>query len=302
MLRYLGSAMALKFFSANRHTKRAYRALGNLLGERKRKGGTHVDAYIERGNLFRELSAKHDITKDGDNMLEIGTGWLHWHSIYHRLFYNVNISMLDIWDCRQFGAIRPVFLDVEERIAETLHTNEAARQNIETVVTAQSLDNLYSELGLGYHVDETGSLQQFADESFDCVFSFHVLEHVRRKYVDQLVKEIDRVLRPGGFSLHQIGIDDHLQHYDPKMSQKNYIRYSDRMWKLLFENDVQYFNRLQTSEWTAAFGNSDLVPLESITEHCNIDLMTVNRRFSGFSKGDLSCTALTIVHQKPGAD
>jgi len=298
MLRYVMSALALKAFSVNRLTKRAYRVIGNVVGERIRKSGTYVETYIQRGDLFRELSEKHNITPDGGRLLEIGTGWLHWHSIYHRLFNNVEIAMLDIWDCRQFGALKPVFLEVKEKGAENFQDNQMARQNLDTILSAESFDDLYRELGLSYHVEETGTLHGFGDESLDCVFSFHVLEHVPRKNVDILVSDIYRVLRPGGFSVHQIGIDDHLQHYDPRMSKKNYIRYSDRVWKLLFENELQYFNKIQMSEWLQAFGGERFVQLEAISEHCSIDGLPVNGRFTGYSNDDLSCTTLTIIHRK----
>ena len=299
MLRYVGSAMALKFFSATSHTKRAYRALGNVLGERKRKKKTHVGAYIERGKLFLELSEKYGITKDGDKMLEIGTGWLHFHSMFHRLFHNVEISMLDIWDCRQFGALGTVFEEIARKAPELFEGNERAKANLDTVLNSSGYDELYEKFGLAYFVDETGSLKHFESESFDCVFSFHVLEHVQYDYVDGIVEEFDRVLKPGGYSVHQIGIDDHLAHYDRSVSPKNYIRYSDKTWKMFFENDVQYFNRLQTSEWESAFRDRGFVPLESIAGHCDIDKLKVSDRFAGYSKDDLSCTTLTLVHRKP---
>ena len=44
-----------------------------------------------------------------------------------------------------------------------------------------------------------------------------------------------RSLKPGGYSIHQIGIDDHLTHFDSSQSPKKYISYSDNVWKLLFE-------------------------------------------------------------------
>jgi len=298
MVRYVLSALALKAFSINRVTKRVYRGIGNILGERWRRGGTYVGIYVERGNLFRELSEKHNITSDGDEMLEIGTGWLHWHSIYHRLFYNVKITMLDIWDCRQFGAMNSVFSVVKNEISDELQKNISAVANIDAVLSAKSLDDLYQKMSLSYCVVETGSLERFKNESLDCVFSFHVLEHVHKENVGQLVADIHRVLRPGGFSVHQIGIDDHLQHYDGKMSPKAYISYSDKMWKLFFENGVQYFNRLQMSEWLRAFARKDMEQLEAISEHCDIDGLSVNKRFADYSKDDLSCTTLTIIHRK----
>jgi len=71
--------------------------------------------------------------------------------------------------------------------------------------------------------------------------------------------DFHRILKPGGYMIHQIGIDDHLQHYDPAESPKNYLRFSDRAWKLLFENDVQYFNRLQACDWIDRIGSAGFI-------------------------------------------
>ena len=43
--------------------------------------------------------------------------------------------------------------------------------------------------------------------------------------------------------------DTSLYHYDTSVSAKNYLRYSDAVWKRWFENRVQYFNRVQRREW-----------------------------------------------------
>lgn len=297
MIRYVLSALALKAFSMNGVTKRVYRSIGNVVGERLRMRGTYVDTYLERGDLFRSLSEKHDIAPKGGRFLEIGTGWLHWHSIYHRLFNDAEISMLDVWDCRQFEALKKVFSEVEAKLSPTLGSDVMARQLLKNIQESESFDDLYKRLNINYVVEPTGLLHNFPDNSFDCVFSFHVLEHVPSKNINQLTADISRVLKPGGISFHQIGVDDHLQHYDSGVSKKNYIKYSDRTWRWFFENELQYFNRLQTSEWLKAFGQR-FTQLEAISEHCSIDDLKVNKRFSDFSNEELSTVTLTIVHRK----
>ncbi len=114
-----------------------------------------------------------------------------------------------------------------------------------------------------------GSFEQFQDNSFNCVFSFHVLEHV--KEFEEKVEDIYRILKPGGHSIHQIGIDDHHTHYDKRESPKNYLQYSERTWKLFFENDVQYINRAQMSDWLDLFEKQGFILKERIFETCNIN-------------------------------
>jgi SAM-dependent methyltransferase len=171
--------------------------------------------------------------------------------------------------------------------------------NLAIINRAASFAELYREIGLEYVIEPRGSLDQFADQSFDCILSMHVLEHVPTKYVADLVQNMYRTLKPGRYTIHQIGIDDHLAHYDRKSSQKQYLQYSDRTWKALFENEVQYFNRLQMSEWLAAFRNVGFLLQEKLVEATDISNLKIAARFADYPKEDLSCTILTLVYRKP---
>ena len=106
-------------------------------------------------------------------------------------------------------------------------------------------------------------------------------------------------MKPGGYSIHQIGLGDHLSHYDKKESPKNYLRYSDRTWKTFFENDVQYFNRLQVPDWLGLFDEAGFSLLEKITASHSIESIRIDPKYEEYEKDDLECTRLTIIHRKP---
>jgi predicted SAM-dependent methyltransferase len=205
---------------------------------------------------------------------------------------------LDIWDNRQFSALKAGFGKLTERFKED-RISEAVLNNLAVVNLATSFPELYRETGIEYVIEPRGSLDQFADQSFDCILSMHVLEHVPTKYVTELVRNMYRTLKPGKYTIHQIGIDDHLAHYDRKASQKQYLRYSDWTWNALFENEVQYFNRLQMSEWLNAFRSAGFILEEKLVESTDIANLKIAARFADYSKEDLSCTILTLVYRKP---
>ena len=299
MIRYVLASLALKAFSTSTVTKGVYRSLGNRFGGPLARRKSYLQSHIKRSQLFHGLCKKYDVLQEGDRLLEIGTGWIHWHSLYQRLFYDVKITMLDVWDCRQFDAMHKMFSELKQTMKKTQTADTVAISRLNTILLAKSFDELYSGFNLDYVVNTQGSLKQFADKSMACVFSFHVLEHVPKRNTPELVKNINRILKPGGYSIHQIGIDDHLTHYDKKESPKNYIRYSDRMWHLLFENEIQYINRLQMSDWIALFGEHGLSSIETIPYYCDIDGLKINNWFDQYSREDLKCTILTLVHQKP---
>lgn len=301
MLRYAMAAFALKAFSINSLTRKAYRALGNTIGGRSRRTVSDLDIRVERGDLLVELCRRHGVLKGGDHILEIGTGWMHWYSLYLRLFFDLRVTALDIWDNRQFLALQAAATKLLA-VFEGRREDPDAIAILRRVAACGSFEELYQLLGYEYVIEPTGSIGRFADGAFDLVTSFHVLEHVPADRVSQLCRDMFRTLKPGAYAIHQIGIDDHLTHYDPSASPKQYLEYSDRTWRLLFENEVQYFNRLQTSDWRRLFEGAGFELVDERAEAVDIAGLDVHQRFSGYPGEDLRCTILTLVYRKPLPD
>jgi hypothetical protein len=259
MLRYVAAAAALKAFSANTLSKKLYREIGNTFGQRNRLAVDDIDIRISRGNLLVDLCRAHGAVKDGDQVLEIGTGWMHFYSLYLRLFYDIRVAALDIWDCRQFAAL------------------QAAARKLAAASEPRFSDPKARESWL-------------VDQEKQAAWRTRLWDAENRGKVK---------LKPGAYTIHQIGIDDHLTHYDPKASHKQYLKYSDRVWRGFFENEVQYFNRLQTSDWLEAFVRAGFELVERIEEGTNIDSLPIDSRFRAYPKKDLECTTLTLVYRKP---
>jgi len=298
MIRYVLVALALKAFSINAPTRALYRKIGNTFGAKARQNVRDLDVRIERGNLLVDLARKYNAVTSGSAVLEIGTGWMHWYALYLRMFWDLRITAFDVWDNRQFSALTAGFAKLA--VALQKHgVGPDVQRNLSIVNGATSFEELYRKLGIEYIIRSSGSTAQFGAASFDAIISMHVLEHVPRQNVAELVENMYRQLKPGGTTIHQIGIDDHLAHYDRSASPKQYIEYSDWTWKLLFENDVQYFNRLQMSEWLTTFERVGFMLEEQLTEKTCIDSLRVNQRFAGYDQQDLACTILTLVFRKP---
>jgi len=293
------AAGALKAFSVSNATKGLYRKIGNTIGERTRLAVNDIDIRIERGELLLQLCRSHQAVHDGCRILEIGTGWMHWYSLYLRLFYDIQVTAFDVWDNRQFLALQAATQKLSARFQDMDGISENALANVQKVLHCRNFEEFYREFNYEYIIEPNGSLNAFSDAQFDFITSFHVLEHVPANLVSRGLGEMYRALKPGGYMVHQIGIDDHLTHYDRKASPKQYIRYSDKVWRLFFENDVQYINRWQSSDWISAFGDAGFTLVDQISESADIGDLKVNQRFGGYSKDDLACTILTIVYRKP---
>ena len=102
------------------------------------------------------------------------------------------------------------------------------------------------------------SFKLIPDESIDYCFSQAVLEHIRKKDIEELIFNFRRILRPGGFMSHQIDLKDHLG------GGLNNLRFTDRLWEAdWFANSGFYTNRLSVSEWLAMFENNGFSILEN---------------------------------------
>jgi hypothetical protein len=303
MIRYIATSAALKLFSSTSLTKKLYRTIGNVWGSYQRKKSELPERYLERSKLFLSLLEKHHIVQDGHSFVELGTGWVHWDAIFVRLFHDVEISLYDVWDCRQLEAIKHNSRKLDSVIDDIVHTAPIQREHIHHLLhdisNVNSFKQLYQLLGFEYILDPVGCLDCFSDNSYDLAYSFDVLEHIKEGILSEFTQNLYRLLKSGAYSIHQIDLCDHLAYYDRRLLPKNYLRYSDSSWKRWFQNEVQYFNRLQRPEWLSLFQNAGLELVEEQSQFTPIGDVVPIGRFEHFDRQDLECTTLTLVHKKP---
>src|ERR1043165_3728637 len=101
MIKYIAVALSLKSFSCGPAMRLLYRQLGNKVGGRRRATGPMPGYYAERIKRMLRLTRQYNIVRDGDRILELGTGWLHWEALTLRLFFDIKAVLFDVWDNRQ---------------------------------------------------------------------------------------------------------------------------------------------------------------------------------------------------------
>jgi predicted SAM-dependent methyltransferase len=302
MLKYCSSAIALKAFSCSHLTKRMYRGLGNTLGSKKRALGPMPVFYLERINRMLRIAKRFGVPKNGDRLIELGTGWLHWEAITTRLFFDVHGILFDVWDNRQMNGLKNYLRQLDNSL-DKLDADEAQRASAHKLISkireVEDYQDLYNLLGFEYILDPTGSLNRFAKESFGVVVSAGVLEHIYAKDVSNFVDGIATLMKPGGYSVHSINIRDHLYQYDTSVSPKQYLHYPPWVWSLCFANDVQYINRIQRSEWLELFRKAGLVLIDEEIAMEDLSGLRVAMSYQKYEENDLRCGGLDLVHRKP---
>jgi SAM-dependent methyltransferase len=302
VLRYILAATGLKMFSYTPNTKRLYRAIGNTIGARNRSRGLMPKYYFDRVNRMLELNRRHNVFQEGYRFLELGTGWLHWEAITCRLFFDVHCTLYDVWDNRQMSGLKNYLSQLDTKLiklnAEETQLDRAHRL-IAEIMDVSDFEELYRLLGFEYVIDQSGRLTQFDDASFNIIVSGGVLEHIPASFAPEFVGNIARVLKPGGHSFHGINLRDHLYQYDRTVSPKQYLQYSYRVWKQWFENDVQYINKIQRSDWLALFETAGLKLIEEQIDTEDISGLRVARDYQKYHESDVRCCGLRLLHSKP---
>ena len=297
--RYTGIALALKALSTN---PAIYRKLGNLVGNVRRSQGELPRSYHSRILRLLDWCGRHETVKDGDRILELGTGWMHAEALVLRYLYDVEVCASDVWDNRQLDGFKHYAKLLAELLPELVDISSKRQREIQyirnEIIRSDSFDELYPRINFKYHLDSTGKMLDLPDQSFDFVFSNAVMEHVRADCVHPLLESCRRVMKVGGKSFHVIDMGDHLGYAakTKSISAKNYLRFSEREWNFLFGNSVQYINRIQTPEWYKISESVGLTLLEDYQGHCDVSGLPIADAYTQYSSLELSCKTLVVMH------
>jgi hypothetical protein len=302
MIRYHLAALALKGFSSSGPARKLYRGLGNRIGGSRREKGEMPAYYLRRVQQNVAFCRKYSPLQAGDLVVELGTGWVHWEALTLRLFFDFEAVLYDVWDNRQFSAMKSWLRQLECRFGEKDFLEgcdfDRARWLIHKIDDATSFDDVYSLLGFQYVVDPGGLMQNLPRDAFRLAISRGVMEHIPAETAPQFVLNMASLVAGGGLGIHGINISDHLSKYDPSASPKQYLRYSDSQWRFWYENGVQYINRIQRSAWLQMFANAGFSVIEESREDGKVTGLRVHAQFQGLSWEDIACTTLLLVVRK----
>src|SRR5262245_41952613 len=151
MLQYLAASVCLRGFSCTAGTRSFYRRLGNRFGGNRRTRGRMPSYYADRLKWMLQLSGNHHFVRNGDRILELGTGWLHWEAISLRLFFEIEAVLFDVWDNRQLGGLKNYLQQLRPMLDHGFELSseevERAQSIIDSVLQVDSLSKLYDLLG-----------------------------------------------------------------------------------------------------------------------------------------------------------
>lgn len=175
-------------------------------------------------------------------------------------------------------------------------------KNYEQLHQASDIGQLLRRARIEYRAPADARKTGLPDNSVDLVYSNSVFEHVPRQAILEILQESQRILKPSGLALHNIGCNDHYAFFDKSISFVNYLQFSESEWRP-WNNSLQYQNRLRAPEFLELAEEAGLKVISKRTHVREgsreaLATLAVAPEFKRFSHEELAATTLDFIAQK----
>ncbi len=188
-------------------------------------------------------------------VLELGTGW---YPIVPALLYLAGFNRIESVDIRnwltadrQRTAYQKVLAYHDDgRLAAYLPDPDPGRIAVLRDVCREATKDtaaISKRVRLQARVMDATDLD-YGDASFDLICSNNTFEHIYEPVLRDILRQFQRVLRPGGVMSHFVDLSDHFAHLDRSITIYNFLRFSQRQWEKI-DNSIQPQNRLRWPDY-----------------------------------------------------
>jgi SAM-dependent methyltransferase len=219
------------------------------------------------------------------------------------LFYALGVDCQFLVDIRPL--VKPVLVnDVIGKFRRHRSSMNLRRIPVQTIdPRSDYLTAIRETYGIDYRAPQDARRTSLADGSVDCVTSTNTLEHIAPDDIRQILRECHRVLRPGGVVSFRIDFQDHYSYFDRRISAYNFLRYSDRSWRL-FNPPLHYQNRLRHRDYIEMLRSAGFAIREDhpgtggADDMLRLRELPLDARFQGYSVEELAVTNAHLVATK----
>tara|TARA_B100000886_G_scaffold313086_1_gene249478 strand:+ start:7653 stop:8504 length:852 start_codon:yes stop_codon:yes gene_type:complete len=235
----------------------------------------------------------HDMRKineiENPIIMEIGPGDSLFSMVYSRKYTKKEFYFLDVKEYATKN--HEIYYKLHKELEKEKFFNKKLGRSFE-----KFSDVLYF-YNANYLTNGLKSIGKIKDNSIDYIFSHSVMEHVRKKDLIKLVKEMFRILKPNGVISHNINYKDHLD------EGLNNLRFSEKLWESnLFANSGFYTNRIPAIEMHMIFKlNGFSLEKEYFGKWKKLPTKRrlLNNDFKKYTDKDLSVPTSSFLGKKP---
>lgn len=241
----------------------------------------------------------------GFTVFEVGTGWYPIISVGLYLCGAAKVTTLDIRPLATLDRIREIFQFFSQSASDGSllrilpWANETRIRVLQTLARRPDLPALKETLGTIGIDPILGDARQVDLEtgSIDFIFSNTTLQVIPSDLLPGFFAEFRRLASPQAVMCHHMGLGDGYALIDPSITWFNFLRYSNRAWKLI-DNSLVHNNRLRVSDYRGLHQESGwLIGAEDTTYGCVDDLEKVPlaKEFQAYSTKDLLALRTWLV-------
>ncbi len=239
--------------------------------------------------------------------LEVGTGWYPTLPLCYFLAgagscrtFDIHRHLRERWTFRMLRRLETHLPAIAESALMPLADVQAAWS---VLLSAESLDTLLQRARILYHAPANAANTGLPDASVDVVFSNSVLEHVSPDSIAAIMKESQRILRPGGLAIHSANCGDHYAYFDRRITAINYLAYTDREWRF-WDSSLLYQNRMRPQDFLALAEKAGLKIVMAKSRPrpellAALRNVTVAPEFSQYPPEQLASTSIDFVCERP---
>jgi hypothetical protein len=245
---------------------------------------------LQRLPLLAEMARRllaAGIPIEGSNFLEVGTGYVPTLPVGFYLLGAASVTTMDLSRMLDLRQTREALRGLATRRDEVhgllsgLTSDEALEERLSLL--AQLCDEpllCLHRAGIDYHAPADASRTGLPAGSIDCHFSMTTLEHIPRPALGAILDEAERLLHPGGLSIHYVDLSDHFQHQDASIPKIHFLSFTEQEWQHLAGNPFAYCNRMRASDYIRLARERQFEVLEAAP---GVDLSSMSHLREGFA-------------------
>lgn len=204
-----------------------------------------------------------------------------------------------------FGVHRQVSVDVNRLLRQEVVNDVVLRiqkmneydlkRMPDKLIMGDLAGELESYYGIRYMAPMDARDSGLDPNCIDMITSTLTVQHIPRQDLVGILKECHRILKADGLLSIFANYQDHYAVADDRISPYNFLRYSDRMWRL-YNSPLLFQNRLRHSDYISVFRECGFDILEVSSENDSgydeniLATMPIASRFQRYSVEELAIT------------
>lgn len=185
---------------------------------------------------FERITKKLNISVIGKSVIEIGSGWLPLMPYFFK--YLGKASTVETYDLNQHYNKKNIS-----------NLNQEFSEKFEIPLKRSQKGNFNLPEGIRYYPKK--DLTKTPIKNAELVFSRFVLEHVSPLDIKKMHQKFKNEI-PEAYIIHLISPSDHRAYVDSKLSNQDFLRYSDSEWEKK-QTRFDYHNRLRLPQYLDIF-------------------------------------------------